>query len=148
MRHVKDGVLKEDSFFLLCNPLTTTTNGANVKKLVYNLFRDNGVSWNMVSAVCSDGAPAMLGRYSDFGALVTSDAPSQNIDTHCVLHSHALVAKTMPPKLTEVLKIVVKCVNYARKSVMKHRFFKDLGNEMYSEIKVLLTYNGYLREIY
>ncbi|XP_035007625.1 protein ZBED8-like [Hippoglossus stenolepis] len=96
VRYMKDDVIKED--FLFC--------------LVDDFFRDNDLSWNMVSAVCSDGAPAMLGRHSGFGALVKSDAP-HIIVTHCVLHS-----------------------------AMKHRIFKELCKEMGSEFEVLLYHSN------
>ena len=95
----------------------------------------------MVSAICSDGAPAMLGRHSGFGALVKIDAP-HIIVTHCVLHRHALATKTLPPKLAEVLQIVVECVNYVRNSAMKHRIFKELCNEMGSEFEILLYHSN------
>ena len=114
-----------------------------MKKLVDDFFRNNVVSWNMVSADCSDGAPAMLGRHSNFGALVKSDAP-HIIVTHCVLHRHALATKTLPPKLAEVLNIVVECMNYVRNSAMKGRIFKELCNEMGSEFEVLLYHSSVL----
>ena len=136
VRYVKDDVIKED--FLFSKPLTTTTKAVDVKKLVY----DNDLSWNMVSAVCSDRAPAMLGRQG-FGALVKSDAP-HIIVTHCVLHRHALATETLPPKLAEVLKIVVECVNYMRNSAMKHCIFKELLKEMGSEFEVLLYHSNVL----
>ena len=98
-----------------------------MKKLVDDFFRDNNLSWNMVSAVCLDGAPAMLGRHSDFGAQVKSDAP-HIIVTHYVLHRPALATKILPPKLAEVLNIVVECVNYVQNSAMKHRIFKEFCN--------------------
>lgn len=139
VRYVKDDVIKED--FLLCKPLTTTTKAADVKKLVDDFFKENNLSWDMVSAVCSDGAPAMLGRKSGFGALVKADAP-HIVVTHCILHRHALATKTMPPKLAEVLKIVVECVNYVRNSALRHRIFKELCKEMGSEFEVLLYHSN------
>ena len=139
VRYVKDDMIKED--FLFCRPLTTTTKAADVKKLVDDFFRDNDLSWDMVSAVCSDGAPVMLGQKSGFSALVKADAP-HIIVTHCVLHRHALATKTLPPKLAEVLKIVVQCVNYVRNSALKHRIFKELCNEMGSEFEVLLYHSN------
>jgi len=98
-------------FYLFCKLLTTTTKAVDVKKLVGDFFRDNGLSWNMVSAVCSNGAPATLERHSGYGALVKSDA-AHIIVTHCVLHRYAMATKTLPPKLAEVLKIVVERVNF------------------------------------
>ncbi|XP_067128937.1 protein FAM200C-like [Centruroides vittatus] len=139
VRYVKDDVIKED--FLLCKPLTTTTKAADVKKLVDDFFKENNLSWDMVSAVCSDGAPAMLGRKSGFGALVKADAP-HIVVTHCILHRHALATKTMPPKLAEVLKIVVECVNYVRNSALRHCIFKELCKEMGSEFEVLLYHSN------
>ncbi len=96
-----------------------------MKKLVDDFFKDNNLSWDMVSAVCSDGAPVMLGRKSGFGALVKADAP-HIIVTHCILHKHALATKTLPPTLAEVLKIVVECVNYVRNSALRHHIFSEL----------------------
>ncbi|XP_073456451.1 protein FAM200C-like [Aquarana catesbeiana] len=138
VRYVKDDVIKED--FLFCKPLTTT-KAADVKKLVDDFFKDNNLSWDMVSAVCSNGAPAMLGRKSGFGALVKADAP-HIIVTHCILHRHALATKTLPPKLAEVLKIVVECVNYVRNSALRHHIFRELCKEMGSEFEVLLYHSN------
>ena len=67
----------------------------------------------MVFAVCSDGAPVMLGQKSSFSALLKADAP-HIIVTYCFLHSHALATKTLPPKFAEVLKFVMECVNYVQ----------------------------------
>lgn len=139
VRYVKDDMIKED--FLFCKPLTTTTTAVDVKKLVDDFFSDNDLSWDMVSAVCSDGAPVMLGQKSGFLSLVKANAPHV-IFTHCILHRYALATKTLPPKLAEVLKIVVECVNFVRNSALKHRIFKELCNEMGSEFEVLLYHSN------
>ncbi|KAF2350432.1 HAT C-terminal dimerization domain [Trinorchestia longiramus] len=94
----------------------------------------------MVSAVCSDGAPVMLGRKYSFGALVKADAP-HIIITHCILHRHALATKTLPSKLAEVLKIVVECVNYVRTIALVHLIFSELCEEMGSEFEVLMYHS-------
>ncbi|XP_073485045.1 protein FAM200C-like [Aquarana catesbeiana] len=120
VRYVKDDVIKED--FLFCKPLTTTTKEADMKKLVDDFFKDNNLSWDMVSAACSDGAPAMLGSKVWFW--------------------HALATKTLPPKLAEVLKIVVECVNYVQNSALRHRIFRELCKEMGSEFEVLLYHSN------
>ena len=86
---------KED--FLFCKPLTTTTKAVDVKEFVGKFFKDNNLSWDMVSAVSSDGAPAMLGQKSGFGALVKANAP-HIIVTHYILHRHTLATKIFPPK--------------------------------------------------
>ena len=137
LRYVKDDMIKED--FLFCRPLTTTTKAADVKKLMDIFFRDNDLSWDMVSAVCSDGALVMLGQKSGFCSLIKAGAPHI---TQCVLHRHALATKTLPPKLAEVLKIVVECLNYVRNSALKHRIFRELYIEMGSEFEVLLYHSN------
>ena len=60
MRYVKEDVITED--FLFCQPLTTSTKAIDVKKLVHNFFRDNDLSWDMVCAICSDGAQTCYGK--------------------------------------------------------------------------------------
>ena len=95
---MKEDVIKED--FIFCQPPTKSTNAIDVKKLMENFIRDNDLSWDMVCAICSDEAPAMLGRKSGFDALVKADAPHITA-AHCVLHMQALATKTFPPKLAE-----------------------------------------------
>ncbi|KAF2343334.1 protein of unknown function DUF4371 [Trinorchestia longiramus] len=138
VRYVKDDVLNED--FLFCKPLTTTTKAAEVKKPVDNFFKDNNLSWDVVSAVRSDRVPVTLGRKYGFGAVVKADAP-HIILTHCILHRHALATKTLPPKLAEVLKIV-DCVNCMQSSALRHRIFSELCKEMGSEFEVLLYHSN------
>ncbi|KAF2345251.1 protein of unknown function DUF4371 [Trinorchestia longiramus] len=138
LRYVKDDVINED--FLFCKPLTTTTKAADVKKPVDNFFKDNRLSWDMVSAVCLDRVPVTLGRKSGFGAVVKADAPLI-IVTYRILHRHALATKTLPPKLAEVLKIV-DCVNYMQSSALRHRIFSELCKEMGSEFEVLLYHSN------
>lgn len=132
-------MIKEEILF--CKPLTTTMKAADVKKHVGDFFRDNNLSWDMVSAVCTDRAPVMLGRKSGFGVLVKADAP-YIIVTHCILHRHALATKTLPPKMAEVLKTVVECVNYVRKSALRYRIFSELCREMGSEFEVVLLHSN------
>lgn len=55
-------------------PLTKTTKAADVKKRVYDFFRDTNLSWDLVSANCTDGAPVMPRRKYGFGVLVKGDA--------------------------------------------------------------------------
>ena len=47
----------------------------------------------MVSAVCTDGAPALIRYKSGLRSLIKSDI-SHIVFIHCMLHKHALVSKT------------------------------------------------------
>ena len=51
-------MIKENLIF--CQPLATTTKTADVKKLVNKFFGGNDLSWDIVFAICSDGAPAVF----------------------------------------------------------------------------------------
>ena len=56
--------------FLFCNPLTTTTTGEDIFKLVDNYIKDNQLSWSNCFDITTDGAPAMLGSRRGFCARV------------------------------------------------------------------------------
>ena len=69
-RYVHDGDLKKE--FLFCLPLQTTTRGIDVFEKVNEFFIDNGLIWQNLRGVCTDGAPAMLGCHSGFQARVNT----------------------------------------------------------------------------
>ena len=88
-------------------------------------------------SVCTDGAPAMIGKKSGFAALLKKKVPDI-IVKHCFLHRHSLAAKTLPPNLKDVLSICVRVVNFIRGRPLHHRLFKLFREEMGSEHQVLL----------
>ena len=91
----------------------------------------------MVSAVCTDWSPAMIGCKSGLRGLIKSVSPHIAF-THCMLHKHALVSKMLPSSLADVLKIVVETVNFVRSRALNHCIFMQLCREMDSKFKVLL----------
>ena len=94
---------------LSCKPLTTTTKSmwrnpwmtSSEKTFFRGIWFLQFVRTNLQP--CWDD--------TGYGALVKSDA-AHIIVTHCVLHRYAMATKTLPPKLAEVLKIVVERVNF------------------------------------
>ena len=62
-----------------------------------------------------------------------------------MLHRHALVSKTLPSSLADVLKIVVETVNYVKGQPLNHRIFMQLCEQMDSEFKVLLYHSEVCR---
>ena len=138
VRYVKEDKIKEE--FLFCKHLTTTAKAIKIKKILDNFFTNNCLIWTRVSAVCTDGAPAMMGCNSGLRGLIKSDASHITI-THCMLHRHALVSKTLPSSLADVLKIVVETVNYVKGQLLNQRIFMQLCEQMYSEFKVLLYHS-------
>ena len=135
VRYVKEQEVKEE--FLLCKLLITTAKGIDVYQILNDFFTSNGLSWNMVSSMCTDGAPTMIGCKSGLRGLIKYDALHIAF-THCMLHRHARVSKTLLSPLADVLKNVVETVNFARSRALNHRIFMQLYEEMDSKFKVLL----------
>ncbi|XP_013776838.1 protein ZBED8-like [Limulus polyphemus] len=106
---------------------------------IQDFFEKNDLTWDIVSSICTDGVPAMMGVRSGFTALVKRKAPHV-ITTHCVLHRHALAAKTLPENLKIVFQKVVEAVNFIRARTLNHHFFKAFCDEMGSEHSILLLH--------
>jgi hypothetical protein len=75
--------------------LETTTTARDIFEVVSNVFEGHGIEWKNLCAVCTDGAPAMLGCTSGFQALIKTIAANA-IGTHCVIHRQVLAAKILP----------------------------------------------------
>ena len=108
-----------------------------MKKILDDFFTSNGLSWNMVSAMCTDGAPAMIGCNFGLRSVIKSDAAT----LQCLLHRHALVSKTLPSLLANTLKIVVETVNYVPGRALNHRILMQLCELIDSQFKVLLYHS-------
>lgn len=122
----------------MCEPLSSTTKAIDVYNLVNDWFEKRGLNWTKkIGWLSTDGAPAMLGRKSGFGALVKKQAP-QLVTIHCFLHRHALACQTLPKPLLDALNSAVKAVNFIRGQALNHRLFKILCQELGSEHEVLL----------
>ena len=111
---------------LFCEPLSETTKIADVLQMVNNFFakQDFNLKRN-IDSLCTDGAPAMLGKTSGFASLVKKEV-SHNIVTHCFLHRHGLASKTLSPTLKEILSTSMKVVNFVRARPLNHRIFTKL----------------------
>ena len=93
----------------------------------------------MVSAVCTDGAPAMIGRKFGLRRLIKNVAPHIAF-AHCMLHKHALESKVSSSladvlriaveTVETVLRIAVETVNFVRGRALNHRLFMQLCEEI------------------
>ena len=135
VRYIYEGDFKED--FLFCLPLSTTTKGNDIFEKVNAFFIDNGLDWKNLCAICSDGAPAMLGCRSGFQARVKAQV-GDVMSLHCMIHRHALASKTLPPLLSDVMSGVIKLVNYIKRSVLNTRLFRELCKEFDASSENLL----------
>ena len=115
--------IKEE--FLFCQPLSETTKAADVLQMVNNFSAKQDFNWKRnICSLCTDRAPAVLGKTSGFASLIKQEAP-HIIVTHCFLHRHAVASKTLSSTLKEIL-YTVKVVNFVRARALNHRIFKML----------------------
>lgn len=85
---------------------------------------DKSIDCSLCVGVCIDGAAAMTGKRS--GLVTDQDKAPNAVATHCMLHHEALVAKRIDDDLHQVLRYVVKTVNYVNAHPLKHRLFSVL----------------------
>ncbi|KAI0240594.1 hypothetical protein LSAT2_008657, partial [Lamellibrachia satsuma] len=76
------------------------------------------------------------GRNSGFQVLVKEISPDV-IANHCMIHRETLAAKTLLDPLNNVLKDVVKVVNYVKSSALNTRLFRNLCESMDADHKNL-----------
>ena len=130
-RHLEDK-------FLFCSPLTPRTTAKEI--FVNKFFDEHNLKWKHVIGVCTDGAPAMLGCRSGFQTLVNKKSPDV-AGTHCTIHRQALMAKTFPNQLKNVLDVVVKAVNFIKANALNSRLFAELCKESNSKFVTLLLHS-------
>ena len=134
VRYVKEKEVVEE--FLFCEPLKTTTEAVDIFSIVKEFFLNHEMFLDMVGSLCTDGAPTMLGNKSGFGSRVKKEDPHIKV-THCMLHPHALAAKSLPEKLKNLLSIAVRAVNYIRENALNHHLFKAFCNKVGAKNSVL-----------
>uniref|UniRef100_UPI00358ECE95 protein FAM200C-like n=1 Tax=Myxine glutinosa TaxID=7769 RepID=UPI00358ECE95 len=136
-RYLVGFAVKEE--FLFCSPLKTTTKSVDIMNVVNHFMEENGIEWTKLGSLCTDGAPAIMGKRSGFVALVKDKCPDV-IVTHCVLHRHALATKPLPKELGDVMAIVVTAVNFIRTRALNHRLFQVFCEDIGAAYTHLLYY--------
>ena len=104
----------------------------------------HNLNLKMICSICTDGAPAMLGNYSGFAAMLKKEIPELKV-THCLLHRQALAFKTLPPCLKNVLNSCVKIVNYIKGHALNHRLFLSLCQDVNQNDNHVLLYHTEVR---
>ena len=129
--------IKENILF--CSASETNTTAVDVMEKLETFFEQEGLDWENVCGICTDGAPAMLGARSVLQTLVRSRSPHA-VSMHCMLHRHALASKTLSQCLQDVLNTVVNMVNFVKNGALNTRLFRKLCSEMKAEHLNLLYY--------
>ena len=79
-RYAVSTSIKEELLF--CGALDTTTKASDIMEKVNHFFNENEIPWKNLCAVCTDGAPAMLGSKSGFRALVQRKVRFPTLRSH------------------------------------------------------------------
>ncbi len=110
-----------------------TTRGVDLYDSVSVCLEKNYLPWRKLTSVTTDGSPNLTGK--NIGLLkrlqdkVKAETPNTEelIFLHCIIHQEALCKSVL--KLENVVKVVVKLVNFIRARALNHRQFIQLLNE-------------------
>ena len=82
--------------FLFCTSLETTTKSKDVMENIFTFFDTEGLQWNKLCGICTDGARAMLGSRSGFQTKMKAKSPQAKC-FHCI-------AMLLPVRFTDFFK--------------------------------------------
>ncbi|KRX25624.1 SCAN domain-containing protein 3 [Trichinella nelsoni] len=111
--------------FLFANYLKGDAKGETIFRSLEDYLKEHNVPLRNITAVATDGAPAMVGRYRGFATLLKETVPDVRA-VHCVLHRHHLVAKNLSGELHAALKVCIKAVNKIKGQPLNSRLFATL----------------------
>jgi zinc finger BED domain-containing protein 5/7/8/9 len=137
VRYDNGDSLNEEMLF--CKPIKEQATAKSLFDMLDQYLNDNDIDWKNCISMCSDGAQAMSGKKAGLQALIREKAPDMKW-THCMVHREALASKDMSEELHDVLKIVIKMVNFIKTRPLKARFFGKLCEEMGADHSSLLFY--------
>ena len=89
--------------FLYCSVLKTTATAQDEVNSISEFFETEGLQWEKLCGVCTDGAPAMLGSKSGFQMKVKKISSSQR----STLHNTSICAR-----LQDSSKFFKKCTQF------------------------------------
>ena len=122
-----DCLIKEELLDIV--PLKDRTRGIDVKEAMMTAFAKANLPIPKLTAIASDGAPAMIGSVKGLVGLCKADQMFPELwNFHCIIHREQLASKSL--NLDNVMKPVMEIVNYIRTHALNHRQFKNLINEL------------------
>ena len=113
-------------------PMKGTTKGRDIYECLMTVLRRYNLELTNLSAVVTDGAPSMVGKNEGLVGLIKkqkNDLPLMHY--HCIIHQQNLCAKST--NIDEVMKVVVKTVNFIKSRGHNHRVFQKFLREINAE---------------
>ncbi|UYV67587.1 GTF2IRD2B [Cordylochernes scorpioides] len=111
---------------LALGTLSGRTRGVDILENFKIKICEAGLNINNSISVCTDGAPAMVGKREGFISLLKKEyANLENlISFHCILHQQNLCAKSA--SLNDTSEKIIGIVNFIRSNSIRHRQFRDI----------------------
>jgi hypothetical protein len=133
-----DGDIITSNFFS-CKELPERATGSEIFHVTDEYLHENGLQWKDCIGVCTDVASLMTGKVRGFMAKVQEVNPEIRFD-HCLIHCEAIVAKTLPVFLKNVLDEVIKIVSFIKTWPLNSQLFFSLCQVLGSEHTSLLLH--------
>ena len=111
--------------FLFAKYLKTDAKGKTIFLCLEEYLKKHDISFSNITAVATDGAPSMIGRYRGFAAFLKEKVPDVRT-IHCVLHRQHLVAKKLSDELHDALKVCIRSINKIKAHPLNSRLFARL----------------------
>jgi len=111
--------------FLFSTYLEGDSKRETIFRCIEEYFQEQNISLENITAVATDGAPAMIGRYREFATLLKQKVPHV-VTVYCVLHRTHLVAKKLSGELHEALMICIRSINKTKAHRLISRVFVKL----------------------
>ncbi|KAK0148944.1 General transcription factor II-I repeat domain-containing protein 2 [Merluccius polli] len=111
-----------------------TTRGEDLFEKLVSALQKFELSFEKLSGLTTDGAPAMVGSQKGLTALVKQEMsrlsldPSDLIVCHCIIHQESLCAKCL--RLNKVMSTVVSTINFIKSKGLNSRQFKELLSDL------------------
>jgi len=109
---------------LTCTELSTTLTGQDIYNSVSDTLKKK-LLWTNCIFICTDRAPAKTGKFKGFVLRFKQDFPNI-ISTYCLIHREALMIKSIPDELKNVLDLVIKLNQELLKCEFSKKFVKKL----------------------
>ena len=134
-----DDNIVEDLLF--CKPISTNCRAHELFAILNNFFMENNLHWKYCVGLYSDGTRAMSGLFGGLRTLVQGVAVNAKW-THCLIQREALASQHLSGDLNEVLKAVVKTVNFIKARPLKVRLFQRLCDKLGERNNLLFYCNA------
>uniref|UniRef100_A0A672ZSE0 Uncharacterized protein n=1 Tax=Sphaeramia orbicularis TaxID=375764 RepID=A0A672ZSE0_9TELE len=139
-RYAAGDVLREESLAVL--PMKGSTRGEDLFKSFIEFTKEKNLPMDELIAVCTDGAPCMVGKNRGFVALLREHENRPILSFHCILHQEALCAQMCGEQLGEVMSLVIRVVNFIVARALNDHQFKTLLDEVGNNYPGLLLHSN------